>query len=138
MAIALFEHGSILTTTERAKALRPYAEKLITRAKKADLQARKMLIAELASEDSAKRLIEGIVPKLVARTSGYLRITASENRKGDNAAMSNISFVDDLKSAPATVKAEVAAPPKPTTKTAVKAKPATAKPKKPVAKKETK
>lgn len=100
LAEALIIHGSIVTTLPKAKAVVPYVEKLITKAKKGDLHNRRQIISSLQTVSSAHKLVDEIAPKLGARTSGHLRITREENRRGDNAEMARVSFVDDLKEAP--------------------------------------
>jgi large subunit ribosomal protein L17 len=122
LASALIDHTSIKTTLPKAKELKPYVEKLVTKAKKGDLHNRRQVISKVATVSSAHKLVDDIAPKLSGRTSGYLRITKEENRRGDNAPMARVSFVDDLTTAPVAKKAEPA-----------KAKPTAVK--KPVAKK---
>lgn len=100
LAEALIIHGSIVTTLPKAKAVVPYVEKLITKAKKGDLHNRRQIISSLQTVSSAHKLVDELVPKLAGRTSGHLRITREENRRGDNAEMARVSFVDDLKEAP--------------------------------------
>lgn len=100
LAEALIIHESIETTTPKAKELRPYVEKLITKAKKGSLHDRRQVISKLHTISTAHKLVDEIAPKLGERNSGYLRIEATRLRRGDNAAMSRISFVDDLKAAP--------------------------------------
>lgn len=95
LTIALIENRSIETTLPKAKTLRPFAEKLITKAKKGDLHNRRQIIARLHSSESAAVLIDEIAPKLKDRNSGYLSIKHSGLRRGDNAPMATISFVDD-------------------------------------------
>lgn len=102
LAVALVEHSSIETTLPKAKELRPYAEKLITRAKKGSLHDRRQIISALDSIAAANKLVDEIAPKLSSRHSGYLRIERTTWRRGDNSQMARISFVDDLKA----VKAE--------------------------------
>jgi large subunit ribosomal protein L17 len=101
LAEALIIHESIETTTPKAKELRPYVEKLVTKAKKGGLHQRRQIISKLQTIQTAHKLVDEIAPKLGARNSGYLRIEATRHRRGDNAAMSRISFVDDLKASPA-------------------------------------
>jgi large subunit ribosomal protein L17 len=116
LAISLFEHQSIETTLPRAKTLAPFAEKLISKGKVGTLNARRAIISALASEATAKLLIEEIGPKLKHRTSGHLRIERTAFRRGDNAQMARISFVDDLKAAvaaPAKAKKVATAPAEP-------------------------
>lgn len=100
LAEALIIHGSIVTTLPKAKAVVPYVEKLITKAKKADLHNRRQIISKLQTVSSAHKLVDDLAPKLAGRTSGHLRITREDNRRGDNAEMARVSFVDDVKEAP--------------------------------------
>jgi large subunit ribosomal protein L17 len=100
LAEALIIHGSIVTTLPKAKAVVPYVEKLITKAKKGDLHNRRQIISSLQTLSSAHKLVDELAPKLAGRTSGHLRITREDNRRGDNAEMARVSFVDDLKEAP--------------------------------------
>ncbi len=100
LAEALIIHGSIETTLPKAKAVVPYVEKLITKAKKGDLHNRRQVIASLQTLSSAHKLVDEIAPKLTGRTSGHLRVEHLANRRGDNAEMARVSFVDDLKEAP--------------------------------------
>ena len=100
LAEALIIHGSIVTTLPKAKAVVPYVEKLITKAKKGDLHNRRQIISSLQTVSSAHKLVDELAPKLAGRTSGHLRITREENRRGDKAEMARVSFVDDLKEAP--------------------------------------
>ena len=100
LASALIDHTSIKTTHAKAKELVPYVEKLVTKAKKGDLHNRRQIISKVATVSSAHKLVDEIAPKLGARNSGYLRVTKEGNRRGDNAPMSRVSFVDDLTEAP--------------------------------------
>ena len=93
---SLIEHQSITTTLARAKEMRRYTEKLITIAKKGGLANRRILIARLNNQDAAHMLMDVIAPQ-IKRDSGYLRIERAGYRKGDNAEMGTISFVDDIK-----------------------------------------
>jgi large subunit ribosomal protein L17 len=124
LADSLIKYESIETTLPKAKEIVPYVEKLITKAKKGDLHNRRLIIADLQTIASAHKLVDEIAPKLGARSSGHLRVERTTMRRGDNAQLARVSFVDDLKEAP--VAKPVAAK-----------KPATAKApaKKPVAKK---
>ena len=92
---ALIEHQSITTTLARAKETRRNAEKLITIAKKGGLANRRLLIARLNSIEMADLLMDDIAPQ-IKRDSGYLRIERAENRRGDNAEMATLSFVDPI------------------------------------------
>jgi large subunit ribosomal protein L17 len=135
LADSLVIHESIETTLPKAKEIVPYVEKLITKAKKGDLHSRRQVISSLQTIASAHKLVDEIAPKLKGRTSGHLRVEKTRLRRGDNAQLAKVSFVDDLKSAPVSKKTTVAseAPQKVT----VPEKPAATKPaaKKPAAKK---
>lgn len=127
LAEALIIHGSIETTLQKAKAVVPYVEKLITKAKKGDLHNRRMIISSLQTVASAHKLVDEIAPKLGGRDSGHLRVTRTTNRRGDNAEMARVSFVDDLSAAPVAKAAVAAVPAKKAEKSADKpAKAATA------------
>ena len=97
----------------------PYVEKLITKAKKGDLHNRRQVISGLQTIASAHKLVDEIAPKLKGRVSGHLRIEKTSSRRGDNAQLARVSFVDDLKEAPVAkaggyhAKAEKPAPAKP-------------------------
>lgn len=137
LATNLIDHGAITTTTPKAKELVPYFEKLITKAKKGDLHNRRQVISKVATVESAHKLVDDIAPKLTTRNSGHLRIEKKSNRRGDNAQMATVSFVDDVKTTAVEKKPvakKVAA--KPATKTSDEAK-TTAKPKAPAAPKKT-
>lgn len=114
LAESLIIHESIETTLEKAKDLRPYVEKLVTKARKGGLHNRRQVISSLQTLEAAHKLVDDIAPKM-QRTSGYLRIEKTYTRRGDNAQLARISFVDDLKAAPvakSTKKAETASKPK--------------------------
>lgn len=100
LAESLIIHESIETTLPKAKAVVPYTEKLITKAKKGDLHNRRQVIASLQQISTAHKLVDEIAPKLGGRNSGYFRIVRTNHRRGDNAEMARVSFVDDLKEAP--------------------------------------
>ena len=105
LAIALIEHGAIVTTLPKAKDLRPIVEKMITKARKGGLSNRRALIANL-NVKSANRLMDVIAPS-IARDSGYLRIAKlGEYRVGDNAELARIEFVDEIKEVAKPAKAE--------------------------------
>ncbi len=105
LADSLILHESIETTLEKAKDLRPYVEKLVTKARKGGLHNRRQIIKSVQTLEAAHKLVDDIAPKM-KRDSGYLRIEKSDLRRGDNAQMARISFVDDLKEAPVAKKAE--------------------------------
>lgn len=122
LAEALIIHTSIETTLPKAKEIVPYVEQLITKAKVGDLHNRRQIIAQLQTLEAAHKLVDEIAPKLKGRTSGHLRIERTRVRRGDNAELARVSFVDDLKDAPVAVAAAKAAPAAKTT--AVKKAPA--------------
>ncbi len=108
LVISLVEHGAIVTTLQKAKDIRPVAEKLITKARKGGLARRRAIIAALNNLDAANKLVDVVAPQL-QRESGYLRIVKlNQNRVGDNAEMAQIEFVDEIKPVAKPVKAEVA------------------------------
>jgi large subunit ribosomal protein L17 len=121
LAEALILHTSIETTVPKAKEIVPYVEQLITKAKVGDLHNRRQIIAQLQTLEAAHKLVDEIAPKLKGRTSGHLRIERTRVRRGDNAEMARVSFVDNLSEAPVAVKAEKTAAP---TATAAKKAPA--------------
>lgn len=100
LAESFVRDESIKTTLPKAKELVPYIENLITKAKKGDLHNRRQVISGLQTIASAHKLVDDIAPKLSGRVSGHVRITKLDNRRGDNAAMALVSFVDDLEEAP--------------------------------------
>ncbi|MGC2795632.1 MAG: 50S ribosomal protein L17 [Mycobacterium sp.] len=93
LATALFEHGRIKTTEPKARALRPYAEKLITHAKKGTLHNRREVLKKIRDKDIVHNLFAEIGPFFADRNGGYTRIIKVENRKGDNAPMAVIELV---------------------------------------------
>lgn len=100
LAESLVTHESIETTLPKAKEVVPYVEKLITKAKKGDLHNRRQVLSGLQTVGSAHKLVDEIAPKLGKRTSGHLRIEKTVTRRGDNAQLARVSFVDDLQAAP--------------------------------------
>ena len=93
LATSLFEHGRIKTTEPKARALRPYAEKLITHAKKGTLHNRREVLKKIRDKDVVHALFEEIGPFFADRNGGYTRIIKVEARKGDNAPMAVIELV---------------------------------------------
>lgn len=93
LATSLFEHGRIKTTEPKARALRPYAEKLITHAKKGTLHNRREVLKKIRDKDVVHTLFEEIGPFFADRDGGYTRIINVEARKGDNAPMAVIELV---------------------------------------------
>lgn len=100
LATSLVEHGKIETTLPKAKDLKRYIEKVITKAKKGDLANRRRVIAALSTQEAAFKLVDGIAPQLAHRTSGHVRVVRTRLRVGDGTQMATISFVDELKDAP--------------------------------------
>ena len=96
LATALFEHGRITTTEAKAKRLRPYAERLITFAKRGDLHARRRVMAVVHDKTVVHNLFTEIGPSYATRQGGYTRITKIGPRKGDNAPMAVIELVEPL------------------------------------------
>ena len=92
---SLFKNKSISTTLAKAKEIRRPAEKLITIAKKGDLASRRLVIARLDDQFIGNDLVDNIAPQ-VKRNSGYLKIERTGFRRGDNAEMATISFVDEI------------------------------------------
>ena len=93
LATSLFEHGRIKTTEPKARALRPYAEKLITHAKKGTLHNRREVMKKIRDKDVVHALFAEIGPFFADREGGYTRIIKVEARKGDNAPMAVIELV---------------------------------------------
>ena len=93
LATALFEHGKITTTEAKARRLRPYAERLITFAKRGDLHARRHVLTVVTDKGVVHQLFTEIAPEFSERDGGYTRITKIGPRKGDNAAMAIIELV---------------------------------------------
>ena len=95
LATSLFEHGRIKTTEPKARALRPYAEKLITHAKKGTLHNRREVLKKIRDKDVVHNLFAEIGPFFADRNGGYTRIIKVEARKGDNAPMAVIELVQE-------------------------------------------
>lgn len=99
---SLIQYGKIETTLPKAKEIVPIIEKLITKAKKGDLAARRAVIASVSTHEIAYKLFDEIAPQLTKRSSGHVRVTRTRLRVGDNAQLASVEFVDELKSVPAT------------------------------------
>ena len=93
LATALFEHGKITTTEAKARRLRPFAERLITFAKRGDLHARREVLTVVTDKGVVHTLFTEIGPSFAARDGGYTRITKIGPRKGDNAPLAVIELV---------------------------------------------
>ncbi len=99
MASSLIEHEQIVTTLPKAKELRPFVEKLVTLAKKGDLNSRRIAIARTRNQEQSRKLFEVLGPRYKDRQGGYIRIMKAGFRYGDNAPMAVIEFVDRDESA---------------------------------------
>src|SRR3954465_15186210 len=95
LATALFDHGRITTTEAKARALRPVAERLITKAKKGDLHNRRLVLRTVRDKSVVHVLFTEIAPQFADRPGGYTRITKIGPRKGDNAPMAVIELVNE-------------------------------------------
>ncbi|MGH3391464.1 MAG: 50S ribosomal protein L17 [Actinomadura sp.] len=112
LAASLFEHGRITTTEAKARRVRPLAEKLITKARRGDIAARRQVLTVIRNKDVVHTLFAEIGPRFENRNGGYTRITKIGPRKGDNAPMAVIELVEE------TVSAAPARPARQTTKAA--------------------
>jgi large subunit ribosomal protein L17 len=94
LAGALIEHGRIKTTEAKAKAVKPFAEQMITLGKRGDLHARRLALAELRSQDVVHQLFAEVGPRFADRPGGYTRIVKLGPRLGDAADMVYLELVD--------------------------------------------
>jgi large subunit ribosomal protein L17 len=106
LASALFEHKRITTTVTKAKRLKPYAERLVTFAKRGDLASRRRVLGLISNKGVVHELFTDIAQAVENRDGGYTRITKIGNRKGDNAPMAVIELVLEPVSAKQAVVAE--------------------------------
>ncbi|GAA5146904.1 hypothetical protein GCM10023321_07060 [Pseudonocardia eucalypti] len=93
LATSLFDHGKITTTEAKAKRLRPYAERLITKAKRGDLHNVREIAKVIRNKTILHRLTSELAPLFASRNGGYIRITKTLPRKGDNAPMAVIELI---------------------------------------------
>src|SRR6185312_3976385 len=93
LASSLLEHGAIETTEAKAKELRPFVEKLITKARTGTLHARRQAVRHVQKRETADKLFQEIGPRFQARPGGYTRILKTGHRKGDGAEMARIELV---------------------------------------------
>jgi large subunit ribosomal protein L17 len=129
LATALFEHGKITTTEAKARRLRPYAERLITFAKRGDLHARREVLTVVPDKGVVHTLFTEIGPRFATREGGYTRITKIGPRKGDNAPLAVIELVEEEASAaPPRRRRPRRAPARTSRRTAEAAAPASAEP----------
>lgn len=96
LVCSLVEKGKVVTTLTKTKAVKGEAEKLITKAKKGTLADRRVICRFLNNRSLVDRLVDGIAPMLKERKSGYLRIVRIGFRRGDQAQLAQIEFVDDF------------------------------------------
>ena len=94
LAGALITHGRIETTEAKAKAVKPFAEQMITLGKRGDLHARRLAMAELRSNDVVHRLFSDVAPRFAERNGGYTRVVKLGPRQGDAAQMALLELVD--------------------------------------------
>jgi large subunit ribosomal protein L17 len=94
LACSLIEHGRIRTTEAKAKAVKPYAEKMITLGRRGDLHARRLALAELRSQEAVHQLFADVAPRFADRPGGYTRIVKLGHRPGDAAEMVYLELVD--------------------------------------------
>jgi large subunit ribosomal protein L17 len=94
LACSLIEHGRIRTTEAKAKAVKPFAEKMITLGRRGDLHARRQAMAELRSQEIVHRLFADVAPRFADRPGGYSRIVKLGPRYGDAAPMVYLELVD--------------------------------------------
>ena len=94
MATSLFQHERIETTTAKAKELRPFAERLITLARRGDLHARRLAGRKIADREVLGKLFDDLGPRFATRPGGYTRILKLGLRRGDNAEMALLQLVD--------------------------------------------
>jgi large subunit ribosomal protein L17 len=94
LATSLFRHERIETTEAKAKELRPYAERLISQARRNDVHSRRLVARKIADREVLGKLFGDIAPRFAERPGGYTRILKLGHRKGDAAEMALIELVD--------------------------------------------
>ncbi len=92
--VSLIEHSRIKTTLAKAKAVRPFAEKMVTLGKRGDLHARRTAVSYLKHKDAVKKLFAEVAPRAAERNGGYTRIIKLGPRQSDSAPMAFIEWVD--------------------------------------------
>jgi large subunit ribosomal protein L17 len=93
LTVALIEHEQVTTTHAKAKVLRPYAEKVITKARRGDLHARRTILKKIENNDAVTKLFDDIAPRYEDTPGGYLRIIKLGPRRGDGAEMAIVELV---------------------------------------------
>ncbi len=96
LACSLFEHGRIRTTEAKAKAVKPFAEQMITLGKRGDLAAQRHAVAVLRSKPLVRKLFAEVAPRFADRPGGYTRIVKLGPRQGDAAPMAYLELVDHV------------------------------------------
>jgi large subunit ribosomal protein L17 len=94
LACSLIEHGRIKTTEAKAKAVKPFAEQMITLARRGDLHARRQALSSLRSQEVVHKLFSDVAPRFAERPGGYSRIVKLGPRQGDAADMVYLELVD--------------------------------------------
>ena len=95
LASSLIEHGAIETTEAKAKELRPFVEKLITKARSGTLHDRRLAARHVQKRETADKLFQKLGPQFATRPGGYTRILKTGHRKGDGAEMARIELVEE-------------------------------------------
>lgn len=126
LASQLFEHGRITTTQTRAKRVQPFAESLITKAKKGDLHNRRLVLRRITDPGIVHVLFTQVAPSMAEREGGYTRITKVGARQGDSAPMAVIELVTESVEESRERKEKAAAKPEPKKTTKRKSKAAAA------------
>ncbi len=93
LTASLIEHEEVVTTTAKAQLLRPYAEKVITKARRGDLHARRTVLKKIENTRVVTKLFDDVAPRYANRPGGYLRITRIGPRRGDGAEMAKVELV---------------------------------------------
>lgn len=95
LAIALIDNEKIETTLPKAKELKSYFDKLVTKAKKGDFNAHRAIFAELQDKDATKKMLNEVAAKFASRNGGYTTIQRTRVRRGDATQMAAISFINE-------------------------------------------
>lgn len=93
LTASLIEHEEIVTTKAKARVLRPYAEKMITKARRGDLHARRTVLKKIENTEVVTKLFDDVAPRYAERPGGYLRITKLGPRRGDGTEMAKVELV---------------------------------------------
>jgi len=94
MATSLFRHERIETTTAKAKELRPFAERLITLARRGDLHARRQAARTIHDREALQKLFDTLGPRYAERDGGYMRVLKLGQRKGDGAQVAVVQLIE--------------------------------------------